>query len=199
MFHCIIVEVKAHFIASTGHIQTDITDYRLILDALKKHNVELTSEWLDKAHERAMSNPKDGDGDNWGGIYRENLDAISRADIILAEVSKSSFLVGFQVASALQMKKPVLLLSTHTQADGALGLSLNEEIIRFCQYTSKSIDKIVGDFIEENRMGAKDIRFNFFIDRKILNYLNWAAFQTGETKSEIIRKLLEQEIDKTNS
>jgi len=57
----------------------------------------------------------------------------------------------------------------------------------------------VGDFIEENRMGAKDIRFNFFIDRKILNYLNWAAFQTGETKSEIIRKLLEQEIDKTNS
>lgn len=191
--------MKAHFIASTGHLKSDIKNYRAILQALKQHDVTLTSEWLDDAYERMLKGANhEGNGRAWESIYRENLDAISRADVILAEVSNSSFLVGFQVACALQLKKPVLLLSTHEQADGALSASLNEEIIRFARYSSNNIDTIVGDFVVENQTGTKDIRFNFFIDRKILNYLNWASFQTGQTKSEIIRSLLEKEINKTD-
>jgi hypothetical protein len=190
--------VKAHFIASTGHLRADIDNYHLILNALKSANVELTSNWLDKAYERMQTGiSRKSDGENWGVIYRENVEAISKADVILAEVSKSSFLVGFQVACGLQLKKPVLLLSTHEKADGALGVSLNEEIIKFARYDKENISQIIKDFVEENRLGTKDIRFNFFIDRKILNYLNWASLNTGETKSEIIRNLLEQEIERT--
>jgi len=191
--------MKAHFIASTGSIKTDIKNYRAILSALGKHNITLTSEWLDNAYKRVLTGARvEDESQKWEAIYRENLDAISRADLILAEVSNSSFFVGFQVACALQMKKPILLLSTHANADGALSTSLGEEIIRFARYTIDDIDSIIGDFITENNMGAKDIRFNFFIDQKILNYLNWASFQTGETKSEIIRGLLEKEIHKSD-
>ena len=40
------------------------------------------------------------------------------------------------------------------------------------------------------------MRFNFFIDRKIYNYLRWASFKTGKTKAEILRDLVENEIEK---
>lgn len=191
--------MKAHFIGSTVNLGTDIITYRLIISALKNRGVYLTSDWLEEAYERTIK--KNGNSlpePSWQEIYRENIDAISRADIIVAEVGKKSFLVGFQVASALQMKKPILLLSKYEKVDSALGVSLNEEIIKYARYTDSNVDEIVGAFIEENRKGGKDIRFNFFIDRKLLNYLNWAALKTGEKKSEIIRKLIEKDMNNSD-
>lgn len=188
--------MKAHFIASTTNLKNDLESYRLILSCLKKHKVTLTSDWLDEAQQRTEGKLKNElDDTPWKRIIRDNLDAISKADIVVAEVGQKSFLVGFQVASALQMKKPILLLSRHTEVDSALGISNSEEIIQFAKYDKRSINTILADFLIDNRRGGKDIRFNFFITRKMLNYLNWASFQTGETKSEIIRKLLQREID----
>jgi len=53
-------------------------------------------------------------------------------------------------------------------------------------------------FMVDNDIQSKDMRFNFFIDRKIYNYLRWAAFKTGKTKAEILRDLVETEIEKQN-
>jgi len=195
----IIEEMKVHFIASTVNLKTDINSYRLIINALKKQKVQITSDWLEKAYERIVKSS----GENvleasWQDIYRENIDAISKADIIVAEVGNKSFLVGFQVAFALQMKKPILLLSKLDKVDSALGVSLNEEIIRYSQYSDNNVEDIINAFIEENRRGGKDIRFNFFINRRLLNYLNWASFQEGKTKSEIIRKILTKEMNRSD-
>ncbi len=191
--------MKAHFIASTVNLLDDIKSYSLIVDALKKHDVQLTSEWLEEAMSRAKETAQDNtQGDLWQNIYRQNLDAISKADIIVAEVGQKSFLVGFQVSNALQMKKPILLLSRFNEVDSAVGVSLHEEIIKFAQYNDDNIEKVIAEFIEENSSGGKDIRFNFFINRRLLNYLNWASMRSGNTKSEVIRKLLEKEMRKSN-
>lgn len=170
--------------------------YRLIVKALKDEGVTLADEWLEDAYARFK---KPDFEKTWKDIYRETLDAISKSDIIVAEVSEKSFLVGFQVANALHMKKPILLLSRHKNAEGALGVSLNEEIIKFANYTEETVANYVKGFVEENSAGTKSIRFNFFIDRKSLNYLNWASLNTGETKSEIIRRVLAKEIDSSDS
>ena len=55
---------------------------------------------------------------------------------------------------------------------------------------------MVEKFLNENDIQSKDMRFNFFIDRKIYNYLRWAAFKTGKTKAEILRDLVQNEIEK---
>lgn len=188
--------MKAHFIASTINLKEDIKSFRLIVDAIKKEGATLSKEWLETAYKR-INNPDFEK--TWKEIYRESLDAISRSDVIVAEVSEKSFLVGFQVACALQMKKPILLLSRHTNAEGALGVSLNEEIIKFCTYTDDNVRECIKGFMDENRAGTKSIRFNFFIDRKSLNYLNWASLRTGETKAEIIRRVLAKEMDNSDS
>jgi len=51
-------------------------------------------------------------------------------------------------------------------------------------------------FLKENDVSTKDLRFNFFIDRKIHNYLRWVSYKTGKPRSEIIRELLNREIER---
>jgi hypothetical protein len=178
-------------------LEKNIGTFRAIVDIIKKSGAKLTREWLEGAYSTSQINDEDDIEAVWPKIYRENKEAVSRADVIVAEISNRSFLVGFQVAYALQMKKPILLLSNHNRTRGALGLSENEEIIKFSRYDSTNLEAIIVNFINENSTANKDLRFNFFIDRKILNYLNWAALQTGDTKSEIIRNILKKEIDKS--
>ncbi len=189
--------MRAHFIGSTTDISTDIESFRLIIKALEKKRVALVTDWIEEVYEKEKDKP----GQNhfkWQDIYRDNLDAISRADVIVAEVGRKSFLVGFQVANALKLKKPILLLSKSDKVDSALGVSSNEEIIKFSKYTNSNINAVIGKFIDENSSGAKDIRFNFFINRKLLNYLNWAALQTGEKKSEIVRRLIIEDMNNSD-
>ncbi len=189
--------MKVHFIGSMTDLENNIGAFRAIVDTIKKSGAKLTREWVEGAYSTSQINDEDDIETVWPKIYRENKEAVSRADVIIAEISNRSFLVGFQVAYALQMKKPVLLLSNHNRTRGAIGLSENEEIIKFSRYDSTNLEAIIVNFINENSSANKDLRFNFFIDRKILNYLNWASFQTGDTKSEIIRNILKKEIDKS--
>ncbi len=191
--------MRAHFITSTIELESEIHSYRLIINILKKHGVELTSNWLENAHRRHTLSDSNAKNElSWSEIYRENINAISRADIVVAEVGQKSFLVGFQVAHALQLKKPILLLSKLEKIDSVLGVSLSEDIIKYSHYTDSNVEGVIKKFISENSMDGKNIRFNFFITRKLLNYLNWVGLQTGKTKSEIIRDLIQQEMYKSD-
>ncbi|MDQ5972349.1 MAG: hypothetical protein QG553_508 [Patescibacteria group bacterium] len=187
--------MKAHFIASGTNLKADIHNYRNIVRYIESLNVSLTRNWLEPAYKRSKSNIKNPV--SWQDVYRSNLEAVSKADIIVAEISRKSFLVGFQVANALQQKKPILLLSDNDQVETAIGASIDEDIIQYAKYTPKNLEEVIGKFIDQNKVKKKDLKFNFFIDRKILNYLNWASFHSGDTKSEIIRKALLKEIDRS--
>jgi hypothetical protein len=68
----------------------------------------------------------------------------------------------------------------------------------FKTYNDKNVSGIIKKFLKENDIQAKDMRFNFFIDRPIYNYLRWAAYKTGKTKAEILRELVSKEIEKAN-
>jgi hypothetical protein len=187
--------MKAHFVGSTTDLDLFAETYEMIIRTIEKSGLSLTSNWLKEARDRGAVS--DGKGE-WKRIYRENIEAISKADVIIAEVGNKSFFVGFQVALALQKKKPVLLLAQTKRVDSVIGVSLNEEIIRYSQYNDETIEKIIFDFVEENKRGGKDIRFNFFIDRKLLNYLDWKSLQTGEKKAEIIRRLIEEDLSSSD-
>lgn len=65
--------------------------------------------------------------------------------------------------------------------------------------TEQELEGIVNRFIRANTISTKDLRFNFFIDRSIYNHLREISYETGQNKSEIIRKLIEQDIEKHNS
>lgn len=189
--------MKVHLITSRPTLENDIQTLKKIIAIIQKTGHTLADNWINVAYERLTG--KDQLKADWSKIYKTNLEVIAKADVIVAECSYENFGVGYQVAVAVQQKKPVLLLR-HASADkNAFATGVEDGWVKREDYTEENLSKILKTFLDANDIQAKDMRFNFFIDRPIYNYLRWAAFKTGKTKAEILRELVVKEIDKSNN
>lgn len=187
--------MKVHFITSQLSIVNDIDSLRMILAAMKEVGYSC-DDWIEEAFSREQAE-KRNEAD-WSSIFKSNMESIAKADVVIAETSHPSFAIGYQVAAAVQQKKPVLLLR-HSETDiNAFISGVEDGWVQHGRYDKDTIKGILQKFYSENDIQSKDMRFNFFIDRKIYNYLRWAAFKTGKTKAEILRDLVEHEIEKQN-
>lgn len=186
--------MKVHFTTSRVSMENDIKSLRQITETVKRTGHSIAREWLDDAHTQYT---KSGVvSDDWSTIVKDNLATIAQADVIIAETSHDSFAVGYLIAVAVQQKKPILLLR-HKEADkDAFVTGVEDGWIKHGIYDNDNVETIIEKFLNENDIQSKDMRFNFFIDRKIYNYLRWAAFKTGKTKAEILRDLVQNEIEK---
>jgi hypothetical protein len=173
--------MKVHIITSRPTLEKDIVTLRKILSLIRETAHTLAYDWIEGAYER-INNP----GVQYG------------ADVIIAETSYENFGVGYQVATAVQQKKPVLLLRHATADKNAFATGVEDGWVKKEEYTEESLPIVIKKFLDDNDIQAKDMRFNFFIDRPIYNYLRWAAFKTGKTKAEILRELVAREIDKAS-
>lgn len=186
-----------HFAASILNIEEDIPYFRKIMKVINESGNSLTRDWVETAY-KTWQTQKSFSSLGWKNIYKENMEALERADVVIADTTVKTFSVGFQTAVALQLKKPTLLLVRGKAQEGLFASGMDESLLSYKEYDDKNLEKIVHDFLEENRIDTKDMRFNFFIDRPIYNYLRWAAYKTGKTKAEILRDLVSREIDKAN-
>jgi hypothetical protein len=183
-----------HIVGSRSKLGEDAEHLRLIVKTIKGEGHELVNDWVDQAYEDKVVEGKSGDKFDWSLLYKEGIEALSRADAVVAETSNPSFSVGYQVAQAVAMKKPILVLNREGVEKSFFAGGI-EAGIDYQKYTPETIDKILEKWLRDNDIGTKDMRFNFFIDRAIYNYLRWTALKTGKTKAEILRNLVEREID----
>lgn len=186
--------MKVHFITSRPTLEKDIEVLRMILRLIKESGNTVSHDWIESAFDREIEARKPAD--DWALIYRQNLEAIAQSDVVIAETTYENFSVGYQIAVAIQQKKPVLLLRHETADKNAFVTGVEDGWVKHGQYKGKDVLPMVEKFLNENNIQSKDMRFNFFIDRKIYNYLRWAAFKTGKTKAEILRDLVQNEIEK---
>jgi hypothetical protein len=185
-----------HFISGKTNIGKNIDYLRRIQNTIHRSGHMLARDWIEPAFIEATEGIK-GVVD-WNAVFKENMESLNKADVMVAEVTEKSFGVGFQVALAAQQKKPILLLHQKhgykkSLADGVAG----DYIERKDYQNGDEIEGLVNAFLEKNDIKAKDMRFNFFIDRNIYNYLRWAAAKSGKTKAEILRELVLDEIEKS--
>ncbi len=189
--------MKVHLVTSKPTLENDIEILRMMMRIVKDEGHVLARDWVENAFN---ANQKTGQTtDNWSDIYNESLGAIAQADVVIAEASYENFAIGYQVAVAVQQKKPVLLLRRNSVDKSAFATGIEDGWVKHEAYDEQSLGKTIKHFIDENDISTKDMRFNFFIDRPIYNYLRWAALKTGKTKAEILRSLVQQEIDRRDS
>lgn len=181
-----------HIVGSRGKLGNDVEHLHQLVKTVKREGHELVDNWVDKAYEE--TGDKQGEGLDWALLYKESMEALSRADAVIAETSTPSFSVGYQVAQAVAMKKPILVLNREG-VDKSFFASGIEAGIDYQKYTPETIEKILEKWLRDNDIDTKDMRFNFFINRSIYNYLRWTALKTGKTKAEILRNLVERELD----
>jgi len=184
----------AHFIASTSHLTEDLPYFHKVVKALFGNGVFLAHDWISIAERRSDKSANQLQPTNWEAVLEENMAAIDRADIVLIDISRYTFAQGFLAALALQDKKSVLLMSRNN-TQNSLAAGIHDKNLQIKTYTTlDDIKLLVDEFIQENSITTNDLRFNFFINRQIHNYLRDVAHKTGKNKSEIIRELIEKEI-----
>lgn len=184
-----------HFVGSRYEISKNIDHLRQLVEIIKREGHVLADDWVDDSYKSQQFEGKDFKDTDWSLLYKDSVEAISRADAVVAETSTPSFSVGYQVALAVSMKKPILVLNREGVEKSFFASGI-EAGIDYRKYTNNDVDATVTEFLKNNDIGTKDMRFNFFIDRPIYNYLRWAALKTGKTKAEILRELVKNEIDK---
>lgn len=189
-----------HFIASKRDIRRNYKYYSEIRNSIYALGHTIAHDWLNIEYAFITSgNEHEEANTDWKKINDDNMAALSRCDLVIAEASARSFSNGFQVANAIQQKKPVLILTRNNALSGTFGAGIVSDFVRTANYNLDDVSDIIADFINENNIDNKDLRFNFFIDRQIYNYLRWAAYKTGKNKSEILRELILKEIEKKDS
>jgi hypothetical protein len=185
-----------YFIASRKNIVERIEELRNLVRIIHGEGHTLALDWIEPIY---SSEVKSGsNGVDWPVLYKDSMEAITRSDVVIAETSIQSYGVGYQTAVAIHLKKPTLLLYSEEEDSSVFVSGVPKSNALFKKYNKKNIAGIITKFLQENDIQTKDMRFNFFIDRPIYNYLRWAAHKTGKTKAEILRELVSKEIDKAN-
>ncbi len=185
-----------HFTASKTNIADNIKWLRRIVDTIHSEEHSIARDWIEPAHARQTKEGRRAI--DWNRVFKHNMESVAKADVMIVETTYTSFGVGYQMATAVQQKKPILMLRRKGTENDSLAYGLDESVITFKEYDDATLEKTVKTFLIENDIQSKDMRFNFFIDRPIYNYLRWAAYKTGKTKAEILRDLITKEIDRTN-
>jgi hypothetical protein len=184
-------------IGNSKNFEQDLPFYQAITDTIHSSGAVVARDWIAAVRSRTENGTlRNRTEIEWDDVHKENEEAISRADIVIIEATNYGFPEGFYTSQALQQKKPVLLV-TREEIRGRLVHGIKHKLLSTQHYDDKDdLVKTVTKFVKANTIATKDLRFNFFIDRQIYSYLREVSYETGKNKSEIIRELLEQEIDK---
>jgi hypothetical protein len=126
--------------------------------------------------------------------YKETLKDMGKADIIVMEISGHSMSMGYILSKTLELNKPVVALYT-SDSQPIFIVGINNPKLILKQYKPESMEKILCDSLKEAK-GLIDMRFNFFVSPKILNYLDWIGRKKMIPKSVFLRNLIEREMKK---
>lgn len=186
-----------HLIASGNDLENDLPYLQKITDTIYDNNALLMHDWIGTAIARKKRMP-DIEYADWTAIVNESISAIKRSDMVIAEVSLGDFNQGIQTYMAAQYKKPTLVIS-RSPIKGTPISGVTNKYIKVKRYSTKQeLSDLVSRFIKQNSIPEKDLRFNMILDRRIYKYLRDKSYETGKNKSEIVRGLLEREIEKRN-
>ena len=86
-----------HFIASKSSLKNNYEYIKCIVDTVQELGHEFARDWMSEEREFILKGKRHETID-WRIVNKENLEALSRADLIIAEASVKSFSTGFQVA-----------------------------------------------------------------------------------------------------
>jgi len=117
---------------------------------------------------------------------------IKKCDFIVADTSFPSVSVGYEIALALRIGKPILVFYGEGGPPSLLSYYKDEKLVTE-RYTEKTYKETVDNFINFVK-GKNELRFTFFITPAIAVFLDEIARQEKLPKAVYIRKLIEKDM-----
>ena len=126
--------------------------------------------------------------------YIQSLDSVKKADIVIMEVSGHSMSMGYLISKALEMNKPVIALHKREHMPVFIK-GINDPRLVISEYDNENVEQVIKGALKKAD-SLIDVRFNFFVNPRILNYLDWVAQKRMQPRSVFLRNLIEHEMKK---
>jgi hypothetical protein len=165
-------------------------EYNQLRRFLLSERHELTLDWIEVVEKIGTSDRSN----KMTRLLEDSTEAIKSANLIIAETSVPSFETGYLINLAIKYKKPVLSLTldmgAETKVQDFAGI-LESDYFEEYYYSTGSYESIITRFIQKYQ-GGITARFNIILERKQKNYLDWADRFYKQSKSELIRDLIDK-------
>jgi len=179
--------MKVHLMAA---IDGSKDDYRKIIHAIEKSGHSLVTNHL---LDRKIEDIENESADEAELAAKKIQQWIKKADVIIYEVTKPDVSIGFEVASALHLGKPVVVLYRSDNGSvphGLKGISSDKlQVLSYDHNTLEELIKLSLEYAQE----TNDTRFNFFISPNLSHYLDWVSQTMKIPRSVYLRKLIEDD------
>lgn len=190
-----------HLIGSMRKFDEDLPYLRQIAETVYENDGTIANKWFDAVATRAANVSNREEKLLWPEIVSENIEVIGRSDVVIVEGSRFAFNSGYQVAIALQKRKPLLYLCRTNEDEynwpDKLYVSGIEadELFTFEKYiTKEELKEKVSMFINEHRTD-KDSDF-IELSGHTLSILKRLKATEGKMIEEIVQELVEREATK---
>ena len=129
-------------------------------------------------------------------IYRRNEKIILNSDVVVAEVSMSDSGVGYEIALALNNRKPVLAMYNEESVEPTAPpiMAGKSKLLTFVKYKEDEIPQIIDKYLKEVKRKI-DTKFILIISPEIDRYLEWASDYKRMHKAQIVRNAVEKEME----
>jgi hypothetical protein len=186
---------QIHVTGSARNLDEDLPFLQTIVDTIYANHAIVFRDWIGPASKRQAQDLPDSEVD-WETILNDNLESIKKSELVIVEATQARFGQGFQAYIAAQHKKPTLVVTRKKLGDTFMS-GVKSKLISVKEYrTEDELRTIVTKFIKQNNVAEKDLRFNMILDRRIYKYLRDTSYETGKNKSQIVRELLERDIER---
>jgi len=183
--------MKIYFSASRYYKKDYVSSYKRIVDLLNKGGYEVS----DSSNLRLASLGERLSDKEKVDLYTQMEKMMDKSEVCVFEASYPSTIhIGHEITLAMTKNKPVVVFFAKGR-EPLLFRGLKEDKVYWVEYEAKNIEKKFREVMELANKNI-DVRFNFFVSPKILNYLDWVSKNRMVPRSVFLRELIEKEMKK---
>ncbi len=185
--------MKAYFVGSIiGRDSKSKEWQQLITSIIKERGVDLDTVNLDTERKKLMDETEE----EMIKVFKRNTKTIKDSDVVIAEVSVSDSGVGYEIAYALNLRKPVLALYNEEAGEPtAPPIQVGKQkLLTFEKYNKKNLKNKIDRFFSDIK-NKLDTKFILIISPEIDRYLEWASDYKRMHKAQIVRNAVEKEME----
>lgn len=169
-----------------------MANYQKIIDLVVEHGHQIKADHIIKASPKVVQARSAQDDERY---YQKLTDGMRRCDGVFIEATHPSLSVGYFLAQAASLNKPVVVFYSGPEEPHLLKtLEVTNDKLAVVRYTDlielKREVPLMLDFVTE----VQDLRFNFFISPSLANYLEKVSRQKRMPRSVYLRRLIDQDM-----
>lgn len=165
--------------------------YKKIVNCLVDNGLEVVEDTTTTPFSKFQEKSEKEIVDNYKNVRKW----IEKCDFAVFEASFPSTLsIGHEISLALERGRPVIVMYLEGRSPKFL-LGYKNDMIIWVKYKDTDIAQSLTKALEGVK-GKVNVRFNFFMPRSLIAYLDWVAKDIRINKSEYVRMLIEKEVKK---